>query len=158
MKRVGPRVVATVAGLLWGGGVFSCQFFRAQAWWLYLTYGVIGGTGLGMGYIVPITSGEVVSRSPGIHHGIAVADSGRITILSARRRMADATCGIMPTFAYPESRTGSSAVARARSCKIRRKVGRRKLDSVRKHIRSDVSAISPGRSIEHVAVGGRFAC
>ena len=55
MKRAGPKIVAMTGGLLWGIGVFLASFSANKLWWLYLSYGVIGGTGLGMGYIVPIT-------------------------------------------------------------------------------------------------------
>src|SRR4029079_17742753 len=54
LNRSGPRVVGMVAGLLWGGGVFLAGFSAYKLWWLYLTYGIIGGTGLGMGFVVPV--------------------------------------------------------------------------------------------------------
>src|SRR5258706_9423415 len=113
MKRVGPRVVATVAALLWGGGVFLASFSAHKLWWLYLTYGVIGGTGLGLGYIVPIT--VLVKWFPdrrGFITGIAVAGFGAGSLFSApaagwlRRHV-----GLMPTFAYLGIAYGIIAVA-----------------------------------------------
>jgi MFS transporter, OFA family, oxalate/formate antiporter len=40
-------------GLLYGLGVFLASFSADKLWWLYLSYGVIGGVGLGFGYIAP---------------------------------------------------------------------------------------------------------
>src|ERR1700761_3748927 len=54
LNRSGPCVVVLTAGLLYGGGVFLASFASGLPW-LYLTYGVIGGIGLGFGYIVPIS-------------------------------------------------------------------------------------------------------
>ncbi len=54
MKRVGPRVVATLGGFLYGLGVFLASFSSHGLGWLYLTFGLIGGVGLGFGYIVPV--------------------------------------------------------------------------------------------------------
>jgi OFA family oxalate/formate antiporter-like MFS transporter len=102
VKRSGPRIVAMVAGLLWGGGVFLASFSSHGLWWLYLTYGVIGGTGLGMGYIVPIA--VLVKWFPehrGLITGIAVAGFGAGSLLAAPAAgwlMEHA--GLMPTFAY----------------------------------------------------------
>ncbi len=102
LKRVGPRVVAMVAGLLWGGGVFLASFSAHKLWWLYLTYGAIGGTGLGMGYIVPIA--VLVKWFPerrGLITGIAVAGFGAGSLISAPtagRLMQHV--GVLPTFAY----------------------------------------------------------
>jgi len=90
-----------------------------------MTYGVIGGTGLGLGYIVSdYRSGEVVSRSPWAHHrhrGGRV--SARVVILSARRRMADATCGIAAHIRVSWDCVWVIAVASGSSCKTRQKGG-----------------------------------
>jgi OFA family oxalate/formate antiporter-like MFS transporter len=52
-SRFGPRRIATIAGILYGGGVVLSSF-APDLPTLYLTYGVIGGIGLGFGYIVPL--------------------------------------------------------------------------------------------------------
>ena len=54
--RVGPRRVATVAGLLYGAGylVAAWATSRHSLGGLYLGYGIISGLGMGMGYICPV--------------------------------------------------------------------------------------------------------
>jgi len=52
-RRIGPRATATLAGILYGSGVILSGFAPNLAT-IYLTYGVLGGVGLGLGYIVPL--------------------------------------------------------------------------------------------------------
>lgn len=54
--RVGPRTVTIVGAVLWGFGLLLAGLFTAQfgKWWLDVTYGVIGGLGMGMGYVTPV--------------------------------------------------------------------------------------------------------
>lgn len=54
--RVSPRTVTIVGVLLWGLGVLLAGIGTPGLgkWWLYLTYGVVGGLGLGMAYITPV--------------------------------------------------------------------------------------------------------
>src|SRR5262245_64965587 len=52
MRRVGPRRVALTAGVLYGSGVFLASFSGGRLWWLYFSYGLVAGVGLGLGYIV----------------------------------------------------------------------------------------------------------
>lgn len=54
--RVGPRTVTIVGAILWGLGVLlaGAGTVGLGRFWLYLTYGVIGGLGLGMAYISPV--------------------------------------------------------------------------------------------------------
>ena len=56
--RSGPRVVAITGVVVWGLGNILAGLGTAQlgAWWIYLTYGVIGGLGLGLGYITPVAA------------------------------------------------------------------------------------------------------
>lgn len=54
--RVGPRTVTIVGAVMWGVGVLLAGLLTASLgkWWLDLTYGVIGGLGMGMGYVTPV--------------------------------------------------------------------------------------------------------
>jgi MFS transporter, OFA family, oxalate/formate antiporter len=54
LNRIGPRVVALTGGFLYGLGVFLASFSADRLWWLYLSYGLIGGIGVGFSYIVPV--------------------------------------------------------------------------------------------------------
>ena len=56
--RAGPRIVTITGALLWGLGNLLAGLGTTSLgfWWIYLTYGVIGGLGLGMGYITPVAT------------------------------------------------------------------------------------------------------
>jgi MFS family permease len=58
LEKVGPRTVGIVAALCWGGGFVLASFGIQwhQLWLLYLGYGVIGGCGLGLGYVSPVST------------------------------------------------------------------------------------------------------
>ena len=58
LEEVGPRMVGVVAAFLWGGGFVIGSFGIAthQLWLLYLGYGVLGGCGLGLGYVSPVST------------------------------------------------------------------------------------------------------
>jgi MFS transporter, OFA family, oxalate/formate antiporter len=56
MRRSGPRRVAVCAGILYGGGVASASLSADRLPLLYLTFGLIAGAGMGLGYIVPIAT------------------------------------------------------------------------------------------------------
>src|ERR1700690_3015453 len=53
LNKDGPRVVALTGGFLYRLGVFLASFSANKLWWLYLSYGIIGGIGVGLSYIVP---------------------------------------------------------------------------------------------------------
>ena len=54
--RVGPRTVTIVGVVLWGLGCLLAGLETAAfgKWWLYITFGVIGGFGNGMAYVTPV--------------------------------------------------------------------------------------------------------
>ncbi|MDC0178673.1 OFA family MFS transporter [Woeseiaceae bacterium] len=58
LEKVGPRKVGVVAAFCWGGGyiVGAAGILTHQLWLLYLGYGVIGGCGLGLGYVSPVST------------------------------------------------------------------------------------------------------
>lgn len=58
LERVGPRLVGTVAALCWGGGFLfaGAGILSRQLWMLYVGYGVLGGIGLGLGYVSPVST------------------------------------------------------------------------------------------------------
>ncbi|MGA8530400.1 MAG: OFA family MFS transporter [Acidobacteriaceae bacterium] len=102
LNRSGPRPVALTAGVLYGLGVFLASFSAHHLYWLYFSYGVIGGTGLGLGYIVPVA--VLLKWFPdkrGLITGIAVGGFGAgalVTAPVAQRLIANV--GVLHTFAY----------------------------------------------------------
>jgi OFA family oxalate/formate antiporter-like MFS transporter len=76
-NRFGPRVIATTAGILYGLGVILAAFTAPNLILLYLTYGILGGIGLGLGYIVALAM--LIKWFPdrrGFITGLAVAGFG----------------------------------------------------------------------------------
>src|SRR5258708_32285661 len=102
LKRVGPRVVALTGGVLYGGGVFLASYSYHGLWWLYITYGVIGGIGLGFSYIVPIS--VLVKWFPdrrGLMTGIAVGGFGAGALITAPiPTQLIQTLAVLQTFLY----------------------------------------------------------
>lgn len=101
MRAAGPRVVAIAAGILYGGGVFLASLSSGSVFVLWLTYGLMAGIGMGMGYIVPVAT--LIKWYPdkrGFITGVAVAGFGGgafVTALIARGLVA--LIGVFATFA-----------------------------------------------------------
>ncbi len=101
MRKSGPRTVAVAGGIFYGVGVGLAYFSSNGLWWLYLSYGLLGGIGLGLGYIVPVAT--LVKWFPdkrGMITGIAVAGFGAgalITAPIATRLIV--SVGVLKTFA-----------------------------------------------------------
>ena len=101
LNRKGPRIVALSGGALYGLGVFLASFSH-NLWWLYFSYGLIGGIGLGLGYIVPVA--VLVKWFPdrrGLITGIAVGGFGAGALVTApvATRLIQSV-GVLSTFAY----------------------------------------------------------
>lgn len=58
VEREGPRKAGVVAALCWGGGFFisALGIHLHQVWLLWLGSGIVGGCGLGLGYISPVST------------------------------------------------------------------------------------------------------
>lgn len=100
--RVGPRRVATVAGILYGIGYMVAGFAasRHSLYGVYLGYGVLGGVGMGMGSICPVAT--LVKWFPDkrrLMTGIAVCGYGfGAFIMSPMAAMAIIAYGVPKTF------------------------------------------------------------
>lgn len=79
VERNGPRKAMFVSGVCWGVGflVGALGVATGQLWLLYLGYGVIGGIGLGIGYISPVsTLIKWFPDRPGMATGMAIMGFG----------------------------------------------------------------------------------
>lgn len=58
LERVGPRKAGFVSAVCWSGGLVlgAIGIYTHQLWLLWLGSGVIGGIGLGLGYISPVST------------------------------------------------------------------------------------------------------
>src|SRR5580698_11421917 len=86
VERVGPRMSMFVAALCFGGGfiVSAIGVHYHSLWLLYLGYGVLGGTGLGIGYISPVsTLIKWFPDRPGMATGMAIMGFGGGALIAA---------------------------------------------------------------------------
>jgi OFA family oxalate/formate antiporter-like MFS transporter len=77
--RAGPRPVATTAGVIYGVSYLLAGYFASAGSLagMYLSYGVAGGIGMGMGYITPVaTLTKWFPDRRGLMTGVAVAGYG----------------------------------------------------------------------------------
>ena len=58
LEHVGPRKVGVVAAFCWGGGMLfsALGVYMHQFWMMVLGSGIVGGVGLGLGYISPVST------------------------------------------------------------------------------------------------------
>ena len=86
MERTGPRAAMVLAAFAWAGGfgVASIGVSIGQLWLVYLGYGVLGGIGLGIGYISPVST--LIKWFPGRSGratGLAIMGVGGGALLAA---------------------------------------------------------------------------
>ena len=101
LERVGPRKAGVVAACCWSGGfmIASVGVQLHQIWLLYFGYGVVGGIGLGIGYISPVST--LIKWFPdrrGMATGMAIMGFGGGALIGAP--LADA---LMKHYATPTS-------------------------------------------------------
>jgi len=86
VERVGPRQSMFTAALCFGGGflVSAVGIHLHQLWIIYLGYGVLGGCGLGIGYISPVsTLIKWFPDRPGMATGMAIMGFGGGALIAA---------------------------------------------------------------------------
>ncbi len=86
LEEVGPRKVGVLAACCWGGGyiIGSLGIYTHQLWLIYFGYGVIGGCGLGLGYVSPVST--LIRWFPdrrGMASGLAIMGFGGGAIIGA---------------------------------------------------------------------------
>ncbi len=84
MTTAGPRKVATAGGIIYGLGYILSSYAAAHQslYLLYLSYGVLAGTGGGMGYICPVaTVAKWFPDLRGVMTGLAVTGYGAGALL-----------------------------------------------------------------------------
>src|SRR4051795_6008782 len=79
LESAGPRKAMFASAVCFGGGflVSALGVWLHQVWLLYLGYGVLGGIGLGLGYISPVsTLIKWFPDRPGMATGMAIMGFG----------------------------------------------------------------------------------
>jgi MFS family permease len=101
VESVGPRRAMFTAALLFCGGllVSAAGVALHQLWIVYLGYGVIGGCGLGIGYISPVsTLIKWFPDRPGLATGTAIMGFGGGALIGAPLAV-----NLMKTYSSPTS-------------------------------------------------------
>lgn len=85
-EKIGPRKSGLLAAICFGLGIAGSGLAvqAGSLWLLYLSYGVIGGIGLGLGYITPISS--LIKWFPdkrGLATGLAIMGFGFAALVSS---------------------------------------------------------------------------
>jgi len=108
VERVGPRKSMFVAALCFAGGfmVSAVGIKTHQLWIIFLGYGVLGGCGLGIGYISPVsTLIKWFPDRPGMATGMAIMGFGGgalvaapLSVLLMKHFSTATSAGVMETF------------------------------------------------------------
>ena len=105
---IGPRKAGVVAACCWGFGFYiaAVGVHFHQIWLLFVGYGILGGCGLGIGYIAPVTT--LIQWFPdrrGVATGLAIMGFGGGAIIAApasewmmTRFATDTSVGVAETF------------------------------------------------------------
>ena len=86
VEESGPRKTMFTAALCFGGGfiVAALGVYMHNLWIIYLGYGVIGGIGLGLGYISPVsTLIKWFPDKPGMATGMAIMGFGGAAFIAS---------------------------------------------------------------------------
>jgi MFS transporter, OFA family, oxalate/formate antiporter len=99
--KIGPTKVASLGGILLIVGLYLASKTTSVGW-LYLSFGVLGGAGIGAGYVCPLaTCVKWFPDKKGLISGLAVAGFGAGGLVFAPvAKNFIAQYGILDTFAY----------------------------------------------------------
>lgn len=101
--KVGPRIIATIGGILLGVGLAIASVAQSLAVFV-IGFSIIGGIGIGTAYVCPIaTCVKWFPDKRGLITGLAVAGFGAGALVFtpvAKSFIADPGIGIMKTFLY----------------------------------------------------------
>lgn len=86
VEKFGPRVTGTISAICYAGGtaLTGLAVERHELWLLYLGYGILGGLGLGSGYITPVST--IIKWFPdkrGLATGLAIMGFGFASLLTS---------------------------------------------------------------------------
>ncbi len=98
--KAGPRLVATVGGIVLGAGMIIAAFSRSFIW-LTIGYGVISGLGIGFTYVCPVATGiKWFPDKRGLITGLSVAGfgAGALIVAPVARALIDGV-GVFSTLA-----------------------------------------------------------
>jgi OFA family oxalate/formate antiporter-like MFS transporter len=100
MRRAGPRTVGLVAGLLYGLGLILTGLVGDRLWALYLGFGLIGGVGRGLGWVVPVAIAiKWFPDRRGLVSGLSLAGNGLGAVIAAPLTISlIEAVGVLPTF------------------------------------------------------------
>lgn len=100
MARSGPRTVGLAAGLMYGLGLLVAGLFGDRLWTLYLGFGVIGGIGRGLAWVVPMaTTVKWFPDRRGLISGLSLAANGLGALVAAPIATGLVErFGVLPTF------------------------------------------------------------
>src|SRR5512137_506946 len=99
--KIGPRIIATIGGVLLGAGLLIASFAKDLTMFT-IGFSVIGGFGIGAAYVCPIaTCVKWFPDKRGLITGLAVAGFGAGALIFAPvAKSLIASSGIMVTFMY----------------------------------------------------------
>jgi len=108
VDRKGPRYAMFVAAVCFSGGfmISALGVYFHQLWLIYLGHGVLGGVGLGLGYISPVsTLIKWFPDRPGLATGLAIMGFGGgamiaspISVELMQTFSSETSTGLIPTF------------------------------------------------------------
>ncbi len=117
MEKIGPRWTASIGAGLFAAGYVWASFSQGKLAWLLAGIGVVTGTGMGFGYVCPLTVAmRWFPQSRGLVTGITVAGFGSGAVVAsnlARYLMETIRMDVLEVFRFIGLVMGGAALAGA---------------------------------------------